>query len=58
MNKSDTRFIVWGSTELLLLEFECALEISQKLPYVTKLPQNYLPAVLEPNPEAPTLMLP
>lgn len=58
MNKSDTRFTVWGSTELLLLEFEGALEISQKLPHLTKLPQNYLPALLDPNPEAPTLMLP
>lgn len=59
MNKSDTRFTVWGSTELLLLEFECAaLEISQKLPYLTKLPQNYLPALLDcPSPEAPTLRL-
>lgn len=42
MNKSDTRFTVWGSTELCLLEFECALEISQKLPYRTKLPQKLL----------------
>lgn len=58
MNKSDTRFTVWGSTELLLLEFECALEISQELPYLTKLPQNYLPALLDPNPEAPPLLRP
>lgn len=38
MNKSDTRFTLWGSTELLLLEFEYALMFSQKLPYLTKLP--------------------
>jgi len=37
MTKSDIKSTFWGSTVLLLLEFEFTLKISQKLPYLTKL---------------------